>query len=184
MTPAQASMLSVSSLFAEATQEIIEKFCKIEVKVGKNAQFLSTVQISEDIGAFASFHGNYSGLMVLNFEGEAALELVASSMRSMGMPESEVPSHYMADDVRGTIGELVNNIIGDARVKIQNKFDLSATATIPAVLPIATPIGLVFKSSSTDGNVCIRLVFTTPESHRFHLELNMEGSQIVALPTS
>ncbi len=183
MSASKSSILAISSLFAKAALEVIEKFCKVEVTVGKNAQMLSTIQISEDIGAFASFHGNYSGLMVLNFEGEAALELVVSSMKNMGMPAEDIPTHYMADDVRSTIGELVNNIIGNARVMIQKKYDFSAVATIPAVLPIANPIGLFFKSSATDSNECIRLVFTTASGHRFHLELTMESSQFIELPS-
>jgi CheY-specific phosphatase CheX len=183
MNPSETSILQISNIFGKAVLEVIKKFCHLEVIVGKNAQFLSTIQISEDIGAFVSFNGNYSGLMVMNFEGNAALELVDSSMRAVGMPEDEIPSHYMADDVRSSIGELVNHIIGNARAKVQEEYDLSAKSTIPAVLPIATPIGLFFKSSISEGHACVRLVFRTPENHRFHLELTMESSQIVELPS-
>ncbi len=182
MDPTDTSILAVSGLFAKAVQEVIKNFCQVEIVVGKNAQFLSTIQISEDIGAFVSFYGNYSGLMVMNFEGDAAMELVNSSMKAMGMPDDEMPSHYMADDVRNSIGELVNHIIGSVRAKIQDEYDLSAHATIPAVLPVSLPIGLFFKSSISEGQSCVRLVFRTPENHRFHLELTMESSHIVELP--
>jgi CheY-specific phosphatase CheX len=182
MDPADTSILAVSKLFTEAVREVTKNFCKLEIIIGKNAQFISTIQISEDLGAFVSFNGNYSGLMVMNFEGEAALELVDSSLRAMGMPDDEIPSHYMADDVRSSIGELVNHIIGNVRAKIQEEYDLSASATIPAVLPVSIPIGLFFKSAIGEGHSCVRLVFRTPGNHRFHLELSMESSQIVALP--
>ncbi len=88
----------------------------------------------------------------------------------------------MADDVRNSIGELVNHIIGNVRAKIQEEYDLSAKATIPAVIPISTPIGLFFKSSISEGHACVRLVFRTPGNHRFHLELTMESSLFVELP--
>ena len=182
MNAETSSIIAVSSLFAKAIQEVLKNSCRLDVAVGKSAQFLSTIQISEDIGAFVSFNGNYSGLMVLNFEGGAALEIVRSSMQAMGLPEDEIPSHYMTDDVRSLIGEFVNHVIGNARAKIQQEYDLSANATIPAVIPIATPIGLFFKSSITEGNDCVRLVFRTPENHRFHLELTMEASRFVELP--
>jgi len=181
MNQLETSILQVSSLFAKAVQEVLKNFCQLDVVIGKNAQFLSTIQISEDIGAFVSFNGNYSGLMVMNFEGEAALEIVTSLMKAMGLPEDEIPSHYMADDVRSSIGEFVNHIIGNARAKIQTEYDLSANATIPAVLPISSPIGLLFKSSITEGHNCVRLVFRTPGNHRFHLELTMESSRFVEL---
>jgi CheY-specific phosphatase CheX len=178
-----SSILAVSSLFALAVQEVLKSSCKLDVVAGKTVQFLSTIQISEDIGAFVCFNGNYSGLMVLNFEGAAALEIVKSLMLSMGMPDDEIPAHYMTDDVRSSIGEFVNHIIGNARAKIQKEYDLSANATIPAVIPIATPIGLFFKSAITEGHDCIRLVFRTPENNRFHLELTMESSRFIGLPT-
>ena len=183
MNSEESSILAISSLFAKAVQEIVKDFCHLNFFAAKNAQFLSTIQISEDIGAFVSFNGNYSGLMVMNFEGEAALEIVKSSMLAMGMPESEIPSHYMTEDVRSSIGEFVNHVIGHARAKIQKTYDLSANATIPAVIPIATPIGLFFKSALTDGHNCIRLAFRTPGNHRFHLELTMESSRFVVLPS-
>ena len=92
-------------------QEVLKSSCKLDVVIRKSAQLLSTIQISEDMGAFVSFTGNYSGLMVLNFEREAALEIVRSSMQAMGLPEDEIPTHYMADDVRSSIGEFVNHVI-------------------------------------------------------------------------
>ncbi len=182
MNPTNTSILDVSNLFAKAVQEVTKNFCQLDITVSKNAQFLSTIQISEDLGAFVSFNGNYSGLMVMNFEGEAALELVNSSLKAMGMPDEEIPSHYMADDVRSSIGELVNHIIGNVRAKIQEEYDLSANATIPAVLPVSIPIGLFFKSTISEGHACVRLVFRTPGNFRFHLELSMESSLIIRLP--
>lgn len=182
MDPNNTSVLDLANLFAKAVQEVTKNFCHLDITVGKNAQFLSTIQISEDLGAFVSFNGNYSGLMVMNFEGEAALELVNASLTAMGMPEEELSSHYMSDDVRNSIGELVNHIIGNVRAKIQEEYDLSANATIPAVLPVSIPIGLFFKSTISEGHSCVRLVFRTPGSFRFHLELSMESSLVVALP--
>lgn len=182
MNSSENSVLAVSSLFAKAVQEVTKNFCQLEISVGKNAQFLSTIQISEDLGAFVSFNGNYSGLAVMNFEGNAALELVTSSMKAMGMPEEEIPTHFMADDVRNSIGELVNHIIGNVRAKIQEVYDLSASATIPAVIPVSIPIGLFFRSTVHEGQECVRLVFRTPENYRFHLELTMESARFVALP--
>lgn len=182
MNASQTSILPVAGIFAKAAREVIERSCQLDIAVGKTAQFISTIQISEDIGAFVSFNGNYSGLMVMNFEGDAALELVTSSLKTIGMPDDEIPSHYMADDVRNSIGELVNHIIGKVRTKIQEKYDLAAKATIPAVLPIATPIGLYFKTATSEGHPCVRIVFRTPGNHRFHMELTMEPSLFINLP--
>ncbi|MBF0238479.1 MAG: DUF3334 family protein [SAR324 cluster bacterium] len=176
------SILTIASIFKDALKEVIERSCQLKVSVSKTAQFIPGIQLSEDIGAFVNFWGNYKGLMVLNFSGDAALELVTAALRNMGMPEDEIPTHYMSDDVRGALGELVNHIIGKARTDIQNKFELVAHATIPAVVPITTPIGLYFKTTtSSDGHPCVRLSIRTPQNHRFHMELTTEPTLFTTL---
>lgn len=174
----ETSILTVATITGQAIRETILKSCKLDVVPAKTSQFIPSVQICEDLGAFVSFSGNYNGLLVINFEGAAALEVVAANLRTMGIPESEIPTHFMADDVRNTIGELVNHIIGKARNIVQTKFDLVATATIPAVVPVTTPIGLVFRTN--DSYPCVRIAFRTPGHHRFHMELAMEPTLFIA----
>lgn len=175
------SILPIANLFGKAVQEMIQRSCRLHLHQSKTAQFISAIQISEDLGAFVSFHGNYNGLMVMNFEGNAALEIVQESLITLGMPKEEIPSHYTSDDVRSSIGELVNHIIGKARTMVQHEYDLVAHATIPAVVPVTNPIGLIFKTALTEPHPCIRLSYHTPKSHRFHMELTLEPMLFASL---
>lgn len=177
----KSSILSVAQLFSDAIVDIIRRSCQIEINVAKTAQYIASVQLSDDIGSFVSFNGDYDGMMVLNFQSQAALELVAASLRMMGMPEDEIPSHHMSDEVRSSIGELTNHIIGRARTNVQDKFDLIAHASIPAVVSVAKPIGLVFKSLTGPHLNSLRLSFRTPSNHRFYMEMTMEHALFAPL---
>ncbi len=177
----ESSILLVADLFSKAARDIILRFCSVEVTVAKTAQFIPTVQISGDLGSFVSFDGDYSGLMVLNFSGTTALELVVASLKAMGMPDDDIPHHHQADDVVNSLGELTNHIIGRARTNVQNQYDLIAHATIPAVVPVNKPIGLVFKSTSAEETPCIRISFRTPKNNHFHMELALEQTRFASL---
>ncbi|MBF0279397.1 MAG: DUF3334 family protein [SAR324 cluster bacterium] len=177
----ETSILLVAEIFKKSIQEVIARSCNLDVPAAKTAQIIPNVGISKEIGSFVSFDGDYSGLMVLNFEGEAALEIVTTSLKVMGMPAEDIPSHYLSDDVVNTIGELTNHIIGKARTTMQSTYDLTAHSNIPAVVPVTAPIGLVFKAATLDGNSCVRIVFRTPQNHHFHMEMTTEPSLFVPL---
>ncbi|MBP8228443.1 MAG: DUF3334 family protein, partial [Pararheinheimera sp.] len=42
-----------------------------------------------DLGCFVLFDGGFSGLVIINFTAQAAMEIYRKYMMSMGMPESE-----------------------------------------------------------------------------------------------
>ncbi len=178
----KTSILLVAHVFQKAACEVISRSCSMEVTVAKTAQIIPSIEISKDIGAFVTFSGNYSGVMVINFTGDAALELVTSSLVAMGMPEEDIPSHHLADDVLSSIGELTNHIIGKARADMKTEYDLVAHANIPAVVPVTAPIGLVFKGNGLEGYSCIRLAFSTPQNHHFHMEITLEPALFEKLP--
>lgn len=175
------SILKIAEVFQKAAIETIARSCHVAVTVSKTAQLIPAVEISKQVGSFVSFTGNYNGLMVINFEGETALELVSASLRAMGMPESEIPGHALADDVLSSIGELTNHIVGKARNSMQQKYDLVARSNIPAVVPVTTPIGLVFKGGGLEESECVRLSFRTPNNNQFHMEICSEPAQFVEL---
>ena len=179
----RSSILQVANIFAQSVQEVVARFCQMEVTHAKTAQFIQSIQISNDIGSFVSFFGDYKGLMVLNFAGDAALELVTASLNAMGMPASEMPSHFLSDDVINSIGELTNHIIGKSRTNVQNEYDLASQANIPAVVPVHTPIGLVFKDGTNSGYECVRIPFRTAANNSFYMELTMEPAIFVSMET-
>ena len=66
-----------------------------------------------DLGCFVLFDGGFSGLVVINFTAEAAMEIYRKYMMSMGMPETELAQFHTSDEVGNVMGELMNQIVGD-----------------------------------------------------------------------
>lgn len=161
-------------LFSASIRDLIQNSTGKPIHVSKSAMQVTGVQISGDIGAFVSFRGDYSGIMVFNFEGPAALEIVSDSLLRLGLPQEDVPTHHGSDEVRNNIGELLNQVIGRCRSQIEEKFDLSAKANIPAVVPISVPIALSMVTKETTALECVRVPFTTAKRNRFYMELALE----------
>lgn len=172
---ANTSVLDIAQLFGETVRDVISRSSGLEVVMSKTVQIVPTVRLSEDIGAFVSFFGNYHGLMALNFQGAAALEIVSTTLRKMGMDDEEIPTHPEAEDVRNAVGELTNHCIGVARIGMQKRYDLSADASIPAVVPLAGLYRLELKAVMRRDDPCVRVMFTTPGHNRFHMELCVES---------
>jgi CheY-specific phosphatase CheX len=80
-------------------------------------QRITKIGLKPDIGCFVLFDGGFSGLVVLNFAGNAALEIYEKYMLSMGMPKSELASSFSSDEVSNILGELMNQIVGDLPAK-------------------------------------------------------------------
>jgi len=175
----KSSVIEFGSLFSKAAKEIIKVSTDLNIHVSKTYQNVPNIMIAGDIGAFVSFKGDYNGIMVMNFSGESALEIVQAYLKMMGMPEGDIPVHYTSDDVRSNIGEVVNQIIGKTRQMIQIKYDLASKANIPAVVPITTPIGLTLETAQTETHDCLRISLSTPSSNRFYIELSLGSSSLV-----
>lgn len=176
-----SSILIIGKIFSNAAKEVIKAASGIDIQVSQTVQRVRNVQITEALGSFVSFAGDYNGILVMNFEAESALEICQCYLRSMGLPEEDIPTHHHADELRSNIGEIVNQIIGKGRQQVQEKFNLVAKSNTPAVVPVTIPIGMILESSQMDHNHCIRISFSTGNLHRFHMEISMENSDFVKL---
>jgi len=84
-------------------------------------QRITKVGLKPDIGCFVLFDGGFTGLVVLNFSAEAAMEIYERYMLSMGMPKSELASSFTSDEVANIMGELMNQIVGDFTGKVRSE---------------------------------------------------------------
>ncbi len=174
MELSNTSTLDFTKLFARATRDVIQNTTGQEIEVSKSAMSISGIQMIGEIGTFVSFKGDYSGIMVLNFEGAAALEIVVNSLIKMGLPEEDTPKHHSSDEVIGSMGELANQVVGRCRSLVEEKFDLSASAHIPSVVPIGVPIALTMATRNQAQLECVRVSFSTEKRNRFYMELALE----------
>jgi len=170
----KTSTLEFVKVFSAAVRDLMQGQTGKPVQVSKTAMHITGIQMTGDIGAFVTFNGDYSGIMVLNFEGATALELVQDTLSRLGLPKEDIPTHHSNEEVRNNIGEFTNQAIGKCRTMIQDKFDLSARANIPAVVPITVPISLSMVAKDPKDLEYVRVSFTTMKRNKFYMELALE----------
>ena len=71
-------------------------------------QRINKTCLKPDIGCFVLFDGGFSGLVVINFSAQAAMEMYESYMLSMGMAKSELASANNDDEVSNVMGEMMD----------------------------------------------------------------------------
>ena len=170
----KTSSTAIARLFATIIQDLFQKTAGKKFHISSTIMQIPGIKLSGDISAFVTFYGDYNGLMVLNFEGPAALEVVRSMLLGMGLGEEDLPTSHTSDEVRNNVGELTNQAIGKVRSVIQQKYDITAKANIPAVVPITVPLDLTMETKGHSETECLRVVFTTEKNNRFYMELALE----------
>ncbi|MCP5078012.1 MAG: DUF3334 family protein, partial [Psychromonas sp.] len=96
---------SIKSVLTKATDHQINYSAMVQ-KINKTC-------LKPDIGCFVLFDGGFSGLDIINFSAESAVEIYTNYMLHMGIPENELAKSHTADEVSDVMGELMNQIVGD-----------------------------------------------------------------------
>ena len=167
---------TVARIFAESAIEVLEIVSKVKISCSPTIQKVSDVHIRPDVGCFVQFSGDYSGLFIMNFSAKAAMKLYRGSMINMGLPESDLSIDYTADDVVDTLGELINQVIGNARNRINQKYGLVSNNTQPKAISVNNSVTLSIETKPTVSDFFRRLSLTVDNEH-FHIELALENTE-------
>jgi CheY-specific phosphatase CheX len=141
-------------------------------------QRITKIGLKPDIGCFVLFDGGFTGLVVLNFSADTAMEIYERYMLHMGMPKSELASSHTSDEVSNILGELMNQIVGDFTGKIRRELQTNITQNQPKmldkqiVLSVDTPL---------DRPEMRRVSFYTEKSNIFYLELAIDRTEFIRL---
>ena len=133
-----------------------------------------------DIGCFVLFDGGFTGLVVKNFTAQAAMEIYGDYMRNMGMPESELATSHLSDDVSNVMGELMNQIVGDFTNKVREQLHTSITQNQPKMMAINKQVQISV-DTTMDRPQARRVTFTTENQNIFYLELAMDKTEFIKL---
>lgn len=174
-----------------ATDDILLTLCNsvsgvLSTATNSNVSYSAMVQkihktcLKPDIGCFVLFDGGFSGLVVMNFTAQAALELYHTYMLSMGIPEAELAQQHTADEVSNVMGELMNQTIGDFTGKIGQELQTSITQNQPKMLAINKQVFLSV-DTNLDRPQSRRVTFSTQNNNIFYLELAMDKTEFIQL---
>lgn len=163
---------SVNAVLSMATQTKIS-YSPMVQKVDKTC-------LKPDIGCFVLFDGGFSGLVVMNFSKEAAMEIYRGYMISMGMPQAELATLYTSDEVGNTLGELMNQIIGNFQVEVKKEFQCSVNENQPRMIVLNKEL-LVSINAPIQNPQYRKVAFETANHRPFYLEICMERFEFIEL---
>lgn len=143
-------------------------------------QRITKTCLKPDIGCFVLFDGGFSGLVVLNFSAETAMELYESYMLNMGMPKSELAIAHTSDEVSNIMGELMNQIVGDFTGKVRRELQTHITQNQPKMLVLNKQVVLSV-DTHLDKPESRRVSFYTGRNNIFYLELAIDRTEFIKL---
>ncbi|ARD22522.1 DUF3334 family protein [Shewanella japonica] len=143
-------------------------------------QNITRTCLKPDLGCFSIFDGGFSGLVVINFSKEAAIEIYRRYMLNMGMPESELAFSHTSDDVGNVMGELMNQILGDFIKTVSKELQTSISQSQPKMLTINKELTISI-DTNLDEAVSRRVSFKTADNHIFYLEFAMDKTEFIKL---
>lgn len=174
-----------------ATEDILLTLCQSvtgvlgaagnpDINYSPMVQKIQKTCLRPDLGCFVLFDGGFSGLVVINFTAEAAMEIYKRYLMSMGLPEDELAQFHTSDEVGNVMGELMNQIVGDFTNKIRMELHTSISQSQPKMMAINKQVQILI-NTQLDQPQCRRVTFTTPKANIFYMELAMDRTEFLQL---
>ena len=163
-----------------SVKNVLTKATASDIHYSAMVQKIHKTCLKPDLGCFVLFDGGFSGLVVINFTAEAALEIYANYMVNMGIPAEELATAHTADEVGNVLGELMNQIIGSFTGTIGKELQTSITQNQPKMLTINKQV-LISIDTNLDRPQARRVTLTTEKNNIFYLELAMDKTEFIKL---
>ncbi len=173
------------------TEDILRNLCNSVTKVLSIAtqgqirysgmvQRINRTCLKPDIGCFVLFDGGFSGLVVINFTGAAAMEIYETYMLTMGMSKDDLANSFTTDEVSNVMGELMNQIVGDFTGKISRELQTHITQNQPKMLVLNRQVMLNI-DTRLDEPESRRVTFFTGQNNIFYLEMSIDKTEFIKL---
>ncbi len=151
-----------------------------EIRYSAMVQRITKTCLKPDIGCFVLFDGGFSGLVILNFSAQSAMEMYKRYMLSMGIPEDSLASSFTSDEVGNVMGELMNQIVGDFTGKVGRELQTHITQNQPKMLAINKQV-MLSVDANLDQPEARRVTFYTGANNIFYLELAIDHTEFIKL---
>jgi len=172
-------------LLCQAAKETLEQCTGREIYFSQTVQKIPKIVIRPDLGGFVEIFGDYNGLAVMNFPDEAAFVIYRHYMLNMGIPESDLAINAASVEVADSIGELINQIMGQTQKMVEINYDLSAHSGQPKALTLAHAISLTpelsIGSSDSSSNIDNRRIVFQMDQLRFCMEIALERTEFLTI---
>ena len=163
---------------SDSVTKVLNKATNGNVHYSGMVQKIQKTCLKPDIGCFVLFDGGFSGLVVLNFTAEAAMEIYSAYLLNMGMSQSDLATVHTADEVSNVMGELMNQIVGDFTGRVQRALQISITQSQPNMLVLNKQV-ILSVDTNLDEPEIRRVSFYTSNNKAFYLELSMDKTEFI-----
>ena len=184
MTPLEKTVVfgteDVLVSLCDSITKVLTMATHSQIRYSAMVQRISKTCLKPDIGCFVLFDGGFSGLVILNFSAQAAMELYERYMLSMGIPKDSLASSFTSDEVGNVMGELMNQIVGDFTGKIGRELQTHITQNQPKMLAINKQV-MLSVDANLDKPEARRVTFYTGGNNIFYLELAIDRTEFIKL---
>ena len=163
---------SITNVLATATQS--------HIRYSGMVQRITKTCLKPDIGCFVLFDGAFSGLVIINFSAQAAMELYESYMLNMGLPKEGLAISHTSDEVSNVMGELMNQVVGDFSGKVGRELQTHISQNQPKMLVLNKQV-MLSVDTHLDNPEARRVTFYTGGNNIFYLELAIDGTEFIKL---
>ena len=182
-TPKQPAVYGTEDLLmslCNSVTKVLTAATHSQIHYSGMVQRITKTCLKPDIGCFVLFDGGFSGLVVLNFSSQTAMELYENYMLNMNMPKDELASSHTSDEVSNVMGELMNQIIGDFTSKVRRELQTHITQNQPKMLVLNKQV-MLSVDTNLDQPEARRVTFYTARNNIFYLELAIDRTEFIKL---
>ena len=169
----------LSSLCNSVTR-VLNVATQSQIRYSGMIQRITRTCLKPDIGCFVLFDGGFSGLVIINFSAQAAMELYSNYLLNMGLSKSDLASSYTADEVSNVMGELMNQVVGDFTGKVHRELHTHITQNQPKMLVLNKQV-MLSVDANLDQPEARRVTFYTGNNNIFYLELAIDRTEFIKL---
>ena len=152
----------------------------VKVNYSSIMQRITQTCLRPDIGTFVMFTGSFSGLVVINFPKDTAMEVYRSYMTHMGMDDRDIAKIYTSDEVANSLGELMNQILGTFTSTLSQKLKIQLKQSQPKMLVLPSEVKLDI-NLNIDSPLYRKVTFRTESGKVFYVEVAMEETDFSIL---
>ena len=167
-------------ILCHSVSEVLSNTGNQEVTYSPMVQKINKTCLRPDIGCFVLFDGGFSGLVIINFTADSAMEIYRKYLLSMGMPENELAHYHTSDEVGNVMGEIMNQIVGDFTNKVRLQLRTSITQSQPKMMAINKQVQISV-NTALDQPQSRRVTFNTANNNIFYMELSMDKTEFIKL---
>ncbi len=163
-----------------STTNVLTAATHSQVRYSGMVQRITKTCLKPDIGCFALFDGAFSGLVIINFSAQAAMELYENYMLNMGLPKEGLAISHTSDEVSNVMGELMNQVVGDFSGKVGRELQTHISQNQPKMLVLNKQV-MLSVDTHLDNPEARRVTFYTGNNNVFYLELAIDRTEFIKL---